>query len=145
MGLLVKDRFRFNESTESVSPSSVTCGELLKCTSCVHGQLKFFTQYKMTKSSGLFGCWINTTFSRFKTLLVFTSNMMLHKRHQFLTSATWEQYFVLTSADIQFILLSFQQSASIWKALLNLDDSKSLLWIERNLLFLEVIVDSFRV
>ena len=138
MGVLVKDRFRHNESDENISPSSPTVVQLLKCSSTFHDQLKFFIQNKMgLHDLDLYSYWLNKALERFQTLNTYIRNVLSYKRKQFLLSATWEQYFVLTSADIQFLLLTYQQAASSWNSLFNLD-SRYLLWINTHQKFLEV-------
>ena len=140
MGLLVKDRFRHSKSIQIISPSSATVIELLKCSATFHGQLKFFALYKMgSRNLDLYSHWLNKAFDRFKTLNTFIRNMMIYKRNQFLLSATWEQYFVLTLADVQFLLLSYEKAASLWNTLLDLD-SRSLLWVDTYRHFLEVTI-----
>ena len=139
MSVLVKDRFRHNES-ENISPSSATVIQLLKCSTTFHEQLKFFIQFNMgSHDLNLYGYWLDKAFERFQVVNTYTRNVLSYKRIQFLLSATWEQYFVLTSADIQFLLLTYQQAASSWNTLLH-PDSNFLSLIKTHQRFLEVCV-----
>ncbi|XP_066923094.1 uncharacterized protein [Clytia hemisphaerica] len=136
MGLLIKDRFR-RVDNEVECPSSQTFVELLKCQSCIQEQLNFFTQYGIkSRDDQPSNQWINTAFQRFHVLNDFTRWMLLYKRNQFLASSTWEQYFVLSTSDIKYLLFNFRKVALVWNNVFD-ESSHELLSVNDHLLLLE--------
>ena len=138
MGLLIKDRFRRIDN-EVECPSSQTFVELLKCQSCIQEQLNFFTQYeiKSRDDQPLTNQWIDTAFQRFHVLNNFTTWLLVYKRNQFLAASTWEQYFVLSTSDIKYLLFNFRKAGLVWKIVLD-ENSREFLSVDNHLLLLEV-------
>lgn len=143
MGVLIKDRFRKNDSMVAY-PASATFIELLKCHSCLQEHLNFLKQnnFKLSNNTRHLGethhlsITVQTTVNRFIAFHRFVKWLLLCKRHQFLVSSTWEQFFVISTTDLRLVLLTSQRAAPGLTSITEEDVADTL--INKNIVFLEV-------
>lgn len=145
MGLLLKDRFRYVRDN-GITPSSATLDAFLKCQVCLQEQFKCLQKHKQLLTdpdgvgNGTNGSHTASLLHQLVTLHAFLRTFLLSKRQQFLLSATWEQFLVITTADVRIVFVSCQQFLSRLKEGLK---ASTVLSLEQNTLdeqlqFLEV-------
>ena len=108
----LKDRCRYHE-TKAGTPISQTFSLCHQNQQLLNGQIyysmkndSFLNTDKIYRCCGL----QSTVLLELQTIISYVTYCLHSKRHQFLSSASWEPFFIVTSVDINILLCTFEHA-----------------------------------